>query len=236
MLIISIKYTESQTIEAVKTALQNPKNLYTQVFVNWNGETTNTGRKYTEVVAEYLLENPTKLEIPTLVRETSYKTIEHNGTTKKDRALSNRTEERIALSMFDKTYEYIGKIIDYQVPLKNARADKGIGKIDLLSHNKNKNCLYILELKAPNSKETLLRCVLEAYTYYKTVDTPKLLKNFDLPADTIVKKAILVFAEKSAHLQYKDGHPSVRKLMEKLDVGIFVACGDERAIREVILP
>ena len=239
---MSEKYTEEKTIEAVTKALEDPKNLYTQAFINWSGETTDTKKQHSEVIAEYLLENHTKLEIPTLIRKASYKTEGHDGTTPKERDQSNRTEERIALSMFGKTYEHIGKILDYQVPLKNVQTDKGVGKIDLLSHNENRNCLYILELKAPDSKETLLRCLLEAYTYYKTVDTSKLLDNYKdkdncvSPANTMVKKAVFVFAEGTAHLQYKDGHPKTRELMEKLGVDIFVICGNETIGYKVMLP
>ena len=229
---MSIKYTESQTIENVKTALNDPKSLYKQPFTNWSGETSDTKRRYTEVVSEYLLGTLEEFnKIPILNRKTSYNQG-HDGTTARDE--SNRTEERIALSMFKKTYAHIGKILDYQVPLKDVQADEGIGKIDLLSHD-GKN-LYILELKQVDSQNTLLWCVLQAYTYYKTVDTLKLLQDFDLPTDTIVKKAVFVFADKFAHSHYKDGHPKTRELMRELGVDIFVICGDETTGYEVTLP
>lgn len=229
---MSKKYTESQTIETIKAALNDPKILYAQAIINWSGETADTKRKYTEVMAEYLLENLAKLEIPTLMREASYKTEGHDGQTENN--ASDRTEERIALSMFGKTYDHIGEVLDYQVPLKNVRADKGIGKIDLLSYGGK--YLYILELKDQDSIETLLRCVLEAYTYYRTVNASKLLHDFRLPTDTIVKKAALVFAEKYAHLQYKGEYPKTCELMEKLSVDIFVMRGDGNTGYKVGLP
>ena len=233
---MSIKYTESQTIENVKMELKDPKNLYKGKAVNWIGETGDTKRRYTEVLSEYLLKNIEELnKIPILKRKTSYDQ-EHDGTTVRD--ASNRTEERIALSMFKKTYAHIGKILDYQVPLKNVAKDKGIGKIDLLSYDGK--YLYILELKKPDKpgakKETLLRCVLETYTYYKTVDTLKLLQDFALPSNAIVKKAVFVFADQFAHLNYKEGHPKTRELMSELGVDIFVICGDETTGYEVMLP
>ena len=229
---MSIKYTESQTIENVKMVLNDPKILYKQPFTNWRGETWDTKRKYTEVVSEYLLENLEELnKIPVLKRKTSYNQG-HNGTTPRD--ASNRTEERIALSMFGKTYAHIGKILDYQVPLKDVQKDEGIGKIDILSYDGE--YLYILELKQLDSQDTLLWCVLQAYTYYKTVDTLKLLQDFDLPTDTIVKQAVFVFAEKFAHLHYKDGHPKTCELMKELGVDIFIIRGDETTGYEVTLP
>ena len=61
-----------------------------------------------------------------------------------------------------------GKILDYQVPLKNKSTDKGLGKIDLISVKESSKpgtkIIYFLELKKDNSKETLLRCLLEVYS------------------------------------------------------------------------
>lgn len=129
-------------------------------------------------------------------RKSSYKVKTHDGTIKNEK--SNREEEMIAMKLFDfsqnqgKVFDIIGKIIDYQTPLKNVRGDKAV-KIDLLAYNENENenkiekTLRILELKRPDSEETMLRCVLEAYTYLKVVDKAKLLKDFGLPEDTEIK-------------------------------------------------
>ncbi len=51
-------------------------------------------------------------------------------------------------------YDQIGSIIDYEIPLKNAKRGPSI---DLLSLSKNE--VYILELKRNGSPETLLRCM-----------------------------------------------------------------------------
>ena len=78
-----------------------------------------------------------------------------------------------------------GKILDYQVPLKNKSTDKGLGKIDLISVKESSKpgnkIIYFLELKKDNSKETLLRCILEAYTYSKIIDKVKFCNDFHLP-------------------------------------------------------
>ena len=87
-------------------------------------------------------------------------------------------------------YDFIGEIIDYQTPLKNRRSDIA-GKIDLLSYDGT--YLRVLELKKPDSDESMLRCVLEGYTYMKTLDCEKIVCEWNLPIDTEVKASPLVF-------------------------------------------
>ena len=44
----------------------------------------------------------------------------------------------------------------------------------MLAWDRENKCLRILELKKPDSPETLLRCVLECFTYLKLVDREKM--------------------------------------------------------------
>ena len=54
--------------------------LYKQDFINYRGKTSDTGIYYTEIICEWLLENkPLLSKIPTITREESYKTKNHNG-------------------------------------------------------------------------------------------------------------------------------------------------------------
>ena len=138
----------------------------------------------------------------------------------------------IAMKLFDfsqnqgKVFDIIGKIIDYQTPLKNVRGDKA-GKIDLLAYNENENenkiekTLRILKLKRPDSEETMLRCVLEAYTYLKVVDKAKLLKDFGLPEDTILKTCPFVFFNGKQHQDLKDGGENLENLIGKLGIEVI---------------
>ena len=121
--------------------------------------------------------------------------------------------------MYGKEYDCIGKVIDYQVPLKNVRNDS-VGKIDMISTIDN--TVYLLELKRKSNPENLLRCALEIYTYYKTVDTEKLLEDFAYANYNIIP-AILVFEESKQYNEYKDkmGSKEVLKLMETLNIKIF---------------
>ena len=134
---------------------------------------------------------------------------------------SRRAEEITAMKMFNyckngDRYDYIGKIIDYQTPLKNISSDEA-GKIDLLAYDGT--CLRLLELKKPVTKETMLRCLMEGFTDLETVDQKKLLQNFDLPPDTIIAACPLVFAgEKSnPYQEMQEERPQLRRLMDLLN-------------------
>ena len=82
-------------------------------------------------------------------RESSYKVKNHDGKIKDEN--SNHEEEKIAMELFDysqnkgATFDIIGKIIDYQTPLKNVQKDD-VGKIDLLAYNEKEKTLRILEV------------------------------------------------------------------------------------------
>ena len=112
------------------------------------------------------------------IKRGNYKIGSHNGTT--PRETSNRKEERIALALAQKkVLNPLGEVIDYQVPLKSKQSDRA-GKIDLMTFDESTGILRLIELKAPKSEETMLRCVLEIYTYYKTVDMNELLRSYGL--------------------------------------------------------
>ena len=175
-----------------------------------------------EVKAAELLKQVENLyAIKKITRQNSYD-AGHTGET--NSRAETLTEKLLAIALFNskKEYEHIGKIFDYEVPLKDSNEDKGVGKIDLVA--KNDNIVTLLELKVENSKETLLRCVLEVFTYWKILDHEKFLQDFKLSQDTIIKKAVLVFENSTACSQYKDKKNSVNTLalMEKLDVELFV--------------
>ena len=220
-----MKYSKEEIIKKAENVLEIAR-FYQEDFVNYSGETT-TGERYSEILSEYLLTNCSRLDsIPLIERKKSYKVETHTGksTTGRSKENSNRNEEHIALEMFNKTFNLIGKVLDYQVPLKDKNSDKA-GKIDLLSfHN---NTLYMLELKRPNPKrpETLLRCVLEIYTYWKTVAQQKLISDFGYK-DISVRKGILIWEDCQA---YKDFFelPKTKKLTELLDVDVFVLTNED---------
>ena len=211
-------YSRIEIEHKLKASIENIDTLYQQRFINYRGKTTDTKETYAEVTAEILFNIVDVFDkVNVISRKNSYRVKNHNGTTAN--AHSNREEERIALGMFGGTFNHIGRIVDYQVPLKSTNKDIGVGKIDLLSLIDGR--LIILELKKENSKETLLRCVLEAATYWRKIDREKLIRDYiEFSADT-VEMAVYVFKNSMQHEQYNKKDSYTRKLMEQLKVGIY---------------
>ena len=219
------KYSKEEIIKKLEASKSEMGQFYSEDFLNYISETSDKEGDYTEIIAGWLLDNIELFnEIKLITREKSYKVKTHDGIIKNEE--SKREEEKIAMKLFDssknrgKVFDIIGKIIDYQTPLKNVRGDKA-GKIDLLAYNENEKTLRILELKRPDSKETMLRCVLEAYTYLKIVDRTKLLKDFGLPENTIIKACPFVFYDGEQYQEMQKNKENLGELIKKLDIEII---------------
>ena len=219
-------YSKMVLIKKIDTSL---KPLYQNGCINYTGVTSDTGEKYTEVISEYLCANIKKSEddIRQVKRESPYKVRGHkwHPYDPNDPSIL-RKEERLARSMYGRKFGEL-EILDYQVPLKNAGTEenKGLGKIDLLAWDGER--LIILELKRPDSTETLLRCILEAYTYWKTVDHAKLAGDYDHKS-AHVRAAIMVFEGSQPHKDWMCNKQSfVKKLMEQLRVDLYVFDNDK---------
>ncbi len=152
-------------------------NFYKVPIINYKGHVTGKSKvnntRYSEVIADTLVSKgyiKTWLELEPL-RPKHFDTG-HNHSECVDinkLQVSNRKEEILAkLLFYQRNVKDLGYIFDYQTPLKAVRSDS-YGKIDLLGYNSKDKCYSIIELKyrPSGSDETLLRCVLEAYTYYK---------------------------------------------------------------------
>lgn len=212
-------YTKTQILGKCSSALDDIKNFYKKDFVNYGGKTTDTGEYFTEVVAEFVIDhlNDFRNKIPMITRKTTYNTKSHypiniNGN-------SNREEEiiakKMALQSQNKPFDFIGNIIDYQTPLKNGLTDKA-GKIDMLADDGKR--LIILELKKPTSTESALRCVLEGYTYLKTADKTKLLKDFGKPESYGLTASPFVFKSSRQYNEFHEDRLQLKRLMELLDI------------------
>ena len=219
-------YSKDEIIKKLEVAKSEMWKFYSQDFVNYRGKTSDKERDYyTEIIAGWLLDNIELFnDIKMITREKSYKVDTHDGIIKNKG--SKREEEKIAMKLFDlsqnqgKVFEIIGKIIDYQTPLKDIQTDKA-GKIDLLAYNEEEKILRILELKKPDSEETMLRCVLEAYTYLKVVDKDKLLKDFGLPKNTKIKACPFVFYGKEQYKEMQEDRKNLKELIEKLEIEVI---------------
>ena len=143
-----------KTVDEIKNmceeASKDMSSFYKADCINYRG-TTKEKEPYTELIAKWLLDNPDKLEqISEKKRSGSYNT-NHKGEMGEK---TSRVEEYIAKQLFNSKahFQGLGKIIDYQTPLKSpggGSSNEGLGKIDLLSRNDETKCAYILEHCCP---------------------------------------------------------------------------------------
>jgi len=214
-------HTNEEIINIVK---ENLRTLYKNSCVNYTGVTTDTKEYYTEIIADFLLKNidDYKKSIIPVERKGSYKVKGHHQYDyDPTMPISLRKEELFARALYGRELDGL-TFLDYQVPLKNVgtKENVGLGKIDSLAWDGTG--LVILELKKPDSPETLLRCVLEAYTYQKTVCKKKLAKDFDREGAP-VRSAALIFADSQPYQDWKcAGKPHVKELMKEFGVGLYV--------------
>lgn len=213
-------YKKDEIINKLEN-LKDISTLYKEDFINYRGDTTDTKEKYTEVIAEWLIKNFNLFDnIKKITRQSSYKVDTHDG--KHNNQNSNRLEEIMAIEIFNqKSLNILGEVIDYQTPLKDKLGDEA-GKIDIVSYDKDNKIVYLLELKREDSKETMLRCVLEIFTYSKTLDKDKFLEDFNLPKDTKIKASPLVFFNGSQYKEMADSdNKYLKDLIKKLEIELF---------------
>lgn len=155
-------------------------NFYKSSIVNYKGYVQGTSQadknRYSEVIASTLLSKNLLSAWTGLkpVRSNHFDTNHSSSEIVDMNKLqdTNRKEEILAkLLFYQREVDGLGYIFDYQTPLKETQNDS-YGKIDLLGYNTDDECYSVIELKyrPSGSEETLLRCILEAYTYYKLLD------------------------------------------------------------------
>lgn len=218
------------TLSDEKVSTKFAANFYKSAIVNYKGKVTGSKDLYSEVIAETLINDNFIKDWLNLipVRPEHFK-INHPNTDENVDALkiTNRKEEILAKLLF---YQHevagLGYIFDYQTPLKKTRNDS-YGKIDLLGYNTDDKCYSVIELKyrPSGSEETLLRCVLEAYTYYRLLDIKQInsavghdgiqqLKKLPGYEHTNKAELVVLFDEKSCT---KDGGGAETNLMLRID-------------------
>ena len=231
--------TKVETINELKKELSSIENLYKSNCVNWSGTTSDTNELYSEIIANELLRELKEFDkISTVTRAKTY-CRENHCNIGIDICNSNRDEENFAKRFTGLTFDGLGLIKDFQIPLKDTSKNKGLGKIDLISYNEETKTLYLIELKYEGNKETLLRAILEIYTYYKIVDKAKLINDcfntqkFILnkvfnqidPSEINVRPAVIVVPKCNAYDELKEvklgKRPKLQALSLKLDISYF---------------
>lgn len=169
--------------------------------------------------------------IETVKRQSSYK-YSHSQTAQRD---SGRDEEWFVLDIWkksDRDYvkEVFGKIVDYQVPLKNVLNDKQVGKIDFIFEKDGE--LYLAEIKDSDSNESALKAIVEVQTYYQIADKVKLLSSYEKAVDTKIKKAVVLFVNSIGAKQIKE-NALVRDLLNKFEIEPIIIDGTANSFKRV---
>ncbi len=234
------KYSKQEFIDLLDTYEHSVSDLYRafldskKIPANYKGCTRDTREFYTEIAADWVLKRLELFDkIEKTTRNNNYNlNHDYNETDVVDKEIS---EENLAKNFFlqskKEKFNVIGKVIDFQTPLKNAQVDTH-GKIDMMAYD-GKN-LYLIELKNyKNDKNyTMLSCVMEIYAYSKIVDVNKLLEDFNLPKDTNIILSPLVYYGGSIHKRYHFNEmKNLRKLMKKLNIKpLFYEISDDGKI------
>ena len=156
-------------------------NFYKTSILNYHGYVTGEKKEkrnlYTEQIAKSILENDLLTAWNSLVPVRTNHFVPDHSKECECIISTNRKEEILAKLLYRQgDVGELGKILDYQTPLKSEKSDS-YGKIDLLGYNTDDKYYSVIELKyrPSGSDETLLRCVLEAYTYYKLLDLDQIV-------------------------------------------------------------
>lgn len=197
------------------------------------------GKRYSEDLASYILKYLAEGKLKELLLEKSHmeseKEFEKGPIHEKSQTYnpkSKRNEEKIAKRLMEQEtvkvsqYEKDTKVVDYQVPV-NRVWHSSEGKVDLVLANGKET--IIGELKDEDSKESLLRAMIEIYTYKLKIEScPSAKKRFeDCYHHSTIQPAVLFFADE-ASLPYRDycgamqgSMPKLGELAQKLGILFF---------------
>ncbi len=251
-----IYYPKTKIENDVMNAHNDMDAMYKQPFINYIGHIKeDEGILDSELISSIFLDHVDEWflgeKIHSVKRLQGYFPPTHDAESRHN--TSNREEEKIAMfyyKSFESGYQdpkdEIGTILDYQTPLKEEN-DDSIGKVDLLSIDNDKNILF-LELKKTDSKETLLRCIVESFSYTKFVDRPQFTRDLkekkNVEFDKIIPCA-LFFKDSQPYEDYEhvmDGScPATKELIKKLGCRLYCIeeiekKGDERRFKSTLLP
>ncbi len=193
---------------------QLSKNWY--AIYQWKGT---SGVGYSERVAEWIASSLPRITLVTKDLRESFRTDKHHGQISLNTPISQITEKRIVRALFNaSTLPALGTVIDYEIPLKRNRGAQH-GDIDLLC--KAGTTIYCVEAKKPKSSESLLKAILQAYTYTLLVWHRKdaFFKDFKLPAKYRLSPAVLTFSSAASGRQLENisDYPKIQALIGALN-------------------
>lgn len=242
-----IKYSEEEHKNDVIDffMLKTRDIFYREEILNRKGE-TKEGTLYSEVTAEIINNKFEKIfsKIESLENKKGYFPNHKDLDPNEEKKLYN-SDEKIRQKEKWKAKSYcnikgkvdgLGKFCYFEMPIKRVN-NTTTGDIDLISYNSGTQKINIIELKKDDSTETLLRCIMEIFTYYKQLNLAEVIKQFnenenfkDVLDKTIATKivpTILIYkntfaSEVAENLNEK--YPEQRKLLEKIkdDIGQYI--------------
>ncbi len=171
-----MSYSQKEVITKFNKEFNDKQHFYNAEFINRIGKSNDTPSEfYTEIIARELGKRLGEfiLGIRCICRKhaTYYPwRDEKKIDSKSERGIENRLYQQ-------ERFDCLGHIICYQIPLQEENSDLHSDAADLVSFDGK--TLRVLELKKPRSKkgknETMLRCVLEGFTYKQVLCREKLI-------------------------------------------------------------
>jgi len=183
---------------------------------------------------DYFKENISEIDREKRLKDKNkiYTPIDHNIKEEKEKAEAQKKdalsqnkpfdEEPLAKTLLEEEFDYIGKIINYQIPI-NDEQDDGAGRIDLLAYNEDKKIISLIELKKRENKETILRAILEICTYYYQIKKDVLVKEYtNLSLSEIeIWKVVLIYKDSKQHEDFINSE-NIRTLARRLNIKILL--------------
>jgi len=193
-----------------------PKNWYS--IYQWK-PTSRIG--YTEWIAERIEASVNDiLLVEKDLRRRSFRLADHRGQIKLQTGIRQLTEKRLVRAMFNLSdVPTLGRIIDYEVPLKENDNAKH-GDIDLLCLSSGS--VLCVEAKKPGASESILKAILQAFVYTSLVATRReaFLKDYNLPPSVKLTPTVLTFASAQSARQIRERNrfPNLWRLLSALNV------------------
>lgn len=179
-------------------------------------------KTYYNEVLKLLLENIESIKKIEKTKRRSEFYIDRFSTSSKK---IKRKEERFCMALYftsDKGEYPFGRVINYQVPLKPRKNEygtkkdqEGMGKIDIVSLRGDS--LYLIEAKRASTKDSLLKTILEIYTYFKQAVQNEHFKEVFGSGHKIFKPAILLFEGSKPANEIKSMNEGLKELLGLLE-------------------
>ncbi len=213
-------FTESEVYHRLEHSLTDIFNFSKEDLLVFKGVTTDTGRLYNEVAAGFVYDNLKAFKsVRKHRRFESYNTEQYKQFSRDQSNLN--TEKQLNLRLFKQCSFAVGKIIDAQTPVFRDAKHKYLGKVGNLLYTEADE-LFLINVKLPQSEQTILRHIVELLLMYQLIDKQKLLIDFSLPEFAEVKIAPLLFKDASPHNELKQDRPKLYQLMAMLDLTVFI--------------